>query len=335
MIEKTEKKRLAILRLINEAGRPQSGSEITKRLQALGFEVKERTVRHYLLGLDREGFTESHGKRGRCLSAQGLRELEDAHVIEKVGFLAAKIDQLAYNMDFDLAQKRGSVIINVSLLHKAQLPNAAPYIRSVFEAGYSMGNLMTLLKPGQRFGAFEVPDKMVGIGTVCSITVNGVLLSHGIPVQSRFGGLLELREGKPSRFVQIITYEGTSIDPLEVFIGSGMTELMEACHKGNGRIVVGFREMPVESVEQVHEIEGRLRKAGLGGFLAVGRPGQPLLDIPVGEGRVGAVLYGGLNPTPILEETAIKVESRALAGFAAYETLFPYWMLEEKILELD
>ncbi len=32
----------------------------------------------------------------------------------------------------------------------------------------------------------HVPEGFVGIGTVCSITVNGVLLSREIPTRSRF-----------------------------------------------------------------------------------------------------------------------------------------------------
>ncbi len=334
-MDKSEKKRLAILGLLNQAGKPLGSSRISGELRNLGFEVSDRTVRYYLMGLDRAGLTENLGKRGRRISAKGRRELEDARVIEKVGFLAAKIDQLAYHLDFDLALKSGSVVINVSLVNKAQLVNATPYIQKVFQAGYSMGNLMALLRPGEKFGRRVVPEKMAGIGTVCSITINGVLLAHGVPVQSRFGGLLELRDGKPKRFVQIITYEGTSIDPLEVFIGSGMTELKDACQAGNGRIGVGFREIPSDSIEQVKQIETELKKAGLGGFLAIGHPGQPLLDIPVSEGRAGVIVYGGLNPTAILEETAIKVESVALAGFAEYETLFSYRMLEERIQQLD
>jgi repressor of nif and glnA expression len=52
---------------------------------------------------------------------------------------------------------------------------------------------------------------------VCSITLNGVLLKHGIPTTSRFGDP-ELQNRKPMRFAEIIMYDGTSIDPLEVFI---------------------------------------------------------------------------------------------------------------------
>jgi repressor of nif and glnA expression len=335
MRDKTEKKRLSILRVIHEADKPIGSSKITEQLQAMGQEVSERTVRYYLLGMDREGLTDNLGKRGRRITELGVKELESARVIEKVGFLAAKIDQMTYRMNFDLVKKSGEVLINISFINKAQLRHASPLITEVFKAGYSMGTLMSLLKPGDKIGETTVSDKMVGIGTVCSITLNGVLLAHGIPTYSRFGGLLELRDRKPTRFVEIITYEGTSIDPLEVFIRSGMTDYVGATETGNGRIGVGFREVPADSRDRVIELAHRLEKVGLGGFLMIGWPGQPLLDIPVSEGRVGAIVIGGLNPAAILEETAIKVHSRALAGLADFETLFPYWELDERIHDLD
>jgi len=335
MSDKTEKKRLAILHILHESDRPVGSSKITERLQAMGYEVSERTVRYYLLGMDKEGLTQCFGKRGRKISELGERELDTARVIEKVGFLAARIDQMTYRMNFDLDKKSGMVVINISFINKAQLKHAAPLIARVFKAGYSMGALMALFKPGDKVGDTHVPEKMVGIGTVCSITLNGVLLAHGVPTNSRFGGLLELRNKKPTRFVEIITYEGTSIDPLEIFIRSGMTDYVGATESGNGRIGVGFREVPAESRDRVIELAKRLEKIGLGGFLTIGWPGQPLLEVPVGEGRVGVIVIGGLNPAAILEETAIKVHSRALAGLAEYETLFPYWELDERIQDLD
>ncbi len=63
----------------------------------------------------------------------------------------------------------------------------------------------------------------------------------------------------------------------------------------------------------------------------VGWPGQPLLEIPVTEGRAGAIVIGGLNPAAILEEKGIKVKSRALAGMVEYEKLFHYREMAERV----
>jgi len=331
MSEKTEKKQLAILRIIRDAVKPVGSSRITEQLHAMGYDVSERTVRYYLLGMDRDGLTENQGKRGRLITEAGLKELESARVIEKVGFLTAKIDQMTYRMDFDLGARTGKVIVNASLISRDQLEQAAPLFMRVFEAGYSMGTLMALFEPGERVGAITVPDDMIGLGTVCSITLNGVLLAHGIPTHSRFGGLLELKSRKPTRFVEIITYDGTSIDPLEVFIRGGMTDYLGATNTGNGRIGVGFREVPAESRDRVIELAKELEQVGLGGFFTIGWPGQPLLEIPVSEGRVGAIVIGGLNPAAILEETSVHVHSRALAGLCEFERLFPYSQLNERM----
>ncbi|MGA1864849.1 MAG: DUF128 domain-containing protein [bacterium] len=319
-----EKKKLAILKILQEYDTPIGSCEITEQLQAMGNEVSERTVRFYLLAMDNAGLTEKFGKKGRLITDKGLMELKNARVFDKVGFLTAKIDQMTYRMNFDLKNREGTVVINISVLERDQLKKTILSISKVFEEGYAMGHLMALLKPGEKIGEMSVPSGMIGIGTVCSITLNGVLLQHGIPTTSRFGGLLELKGKKPTRFVEIIKYDGTSLDPLEIFIRSGMTNYIGATESGDGRIGASFREVPAESRDKVIDLAHKLEKIGLGGFMKIGWPGQSLLEIPVSEGRVGAIVIGGLNPVAILEEKGIKVHSRALAGLIDYRKLFNY-----------
>ncbi len=334
MKDKIEKKRLAILRILHQSDSPVGSSRITERLVAMGHEMSERTVRFYLQRMDKDGHTENLGKRGRLITEKGRNELDAARVFEKVGFFSAKIDRMTYRMDFNLQRKSGTVVVNMSIIERELLERSYPLIQEVFRAGYAMGRMVGLFKPGHRIGDMSVPEGAVGVGTVCSITLNGVLLHHGIPTTSRFGGLLELREHRPSRFVEIITYEGTSLDPLEIFIRSGMTDYIGATSTGNGRIGASFREVPAESRDLVIELAKELDKVGLGGFFTIGWQGQPLLEIPVSEGRVGAIVIGGLNPVAILEEQGIHLRSRALAGLCDYRELFPYQEFEERIREL-
>ncbi len=331
MKEKTEKRRSAVLRILRESTRPQSSSRIARHLKTLGFDWSERTVRLCLQQLDAEGLTETLGKRGRLITERGRQESQAEHAFERIGLLAAKIDQMTYRMSFDLEARRGTVVINANFLPLEMLPRAVPMIQKVFAAGYAMGRLVALFSPGQRIGETPVPDGCVGLGTVCSVTLNGALLRAGIPTNSRFGGLLELRDGKPSRFVELIHYEGTTLDPLEAFIRGGMTDYTHAVRSGNGQIGVSFREVPAESRSRVIELAGRLDQAGLGGFLEIGWPGQPLLDVPVSEGRVGVILIGGLNPIAILEENGMRPRYRALAGYVEYEDLFPYEELGQRV----
>ncbi|MCD6292661.1 MAG: DUF128 domain-containing protein [Deltaproteobacteria bacterium] len=318
------RKEQAILRILKETEKPLSGRKITTELQHTGHEISERTVRLYLHKMDEAGLTQKFGKRGRQISERGVEELEATGIIEKVGFLSAKIHQMTYSMSFDLERETGTVVVNVSLVKPESLRVCADEIMKVFAEGFAMGELLALLYPGEYIGRAVIPDGYVGFATVCSITLNGVMLQYGIPTNSRFGGLLELQAKEAVRFVEIINYDGTSLDPLEAFIRSGMTDYKGAVATGNGKIGASFREFPAASRGLVEELAGKLDRIGMGGFMALGWPGQSLLDIPVNEGNFGAVLIGGLNPAAILEENGYRIASRALAGLLDCERFFHY-----------
>ena len=59
-------------------------------------------------------------------------------------------------------------------------------------------------------------------------------------------------------------------------------------------------------------------------IMELGLPEQPLLDIPVPSGRVGAIIVGGLNPIAVLEERDHPIFSRALSGLVEYDRLFRF-----------
>ena len=315
---------MAILGILKDADKPLRSSQISQVLFELGYDISERTVRLYLQEMSVVGFTEKADKRCHRITERGLIEIAATSTIERVGFLSAKIDQMTYNMSYNLTTGTGTVVVNTTLVQPHHVQKCLPMIQKVYADGYAMGRLIAFISPGERIGSITVPDDMIGICTVCSITLNGVLLQNGIPTNSRFGGLLELRERKPVRFVEIIMYDGTSIDPLEIFIRSGMTNYIGAIKTGTGRIGASFREFPAESRDVVESIAGKLEKAGLGAFMSIGRSGQPLLDIPVSTGRVGAIVIGGLNPVSILEESGFRVHSRALSGLIDFGRLFHY-----------
>ncbi len=320
-----------MLEFLRGAHAPVSSVRLSEELSGRGFDVSERTVRVYLAEMRDDGLTEQVGRRGHRLTEAGLAELKAATVFDRVGLLSARIDEMTYRMNFDLATRRGTVVVNTSVASPEALAAGAEQIGEVFARGYAMGQLVALLSPGERLGELVVPEGRVGFCTVCSITINGVLLKSGIPTRSRFGGLLELVGGRATRFVELITYDGTTIDPLEVFIRSGMTDYLGAISTGNGRIGAGFREIPAESNETVGLLAEKLDRVGLGAVLEIGSSGQPLFGIPVGAGHAGLVVIGGLNPISILEEMGHRVESRALSGLLDFNRLFHYSELLDRL----
>lgn len=327
-------KKLAILGILRGSARPLTGLKITRALEDSGHEISERTVRFYLQILDEEGLTEAIGKRGRVLTPRGRSELEGASVLKRVGYMSARIDQLTFQMDFDLALRSGSVVVNIALVSMDLLRQYARDICSVFEHGFAMGTLVGLVPSGQRVGEAVVPPGQVGFCTVCSITLNGVLLKHGVPTRSLFSGLLQMRNWEAEGFCEVINYDGTTIDPLELFIRGRMTNYTGAVNTGTGKIGAGFREVPAASYELVMGLTEKLKRIGLGGFLKVGRPSQPLLNIPVNEGCSGAIVIGGLNPVARLEEAGVSVMSYALAGLKEYNSLFHFDELEQRLREI-
>lgn len=331
-MDKRQKKRLAILDVLSRSGQLLSSTRITELLISQGVDISERSVRLYLCELDEEGLTENRGRRGRIITEKGQHEADASRVLEGVGLLSGKIDSMAYKMDFDPALRRGTVVVNVSAIPlKGFTSERRELIEKVFDKGYSMGTLLALFAPGESCGSFTIPPNFVGIGTVCSITLNGVLLRRGVPTTSRFGGLIELREGTPVRFSDIIHYDGTSIDPLVVFIRSGMADYIGAITNGTGRIGASFREFPADSTETVRSISKQLEALGLGSLFRLGNPGQSLYGVSVGPQRVGAIIIGGLNPVSIFEETGLRIRSSALSGLVDFNDLFHYTELKTRL----
>ena len=322
---------LAILSIFNGSNEVKTSAQITDLLVKQGHDLSERTVRLYLKELDEAGLTKNLGHRGRILTDEGLAKLGALQTFSRVGVLSAKIDQMTYRMTFDLALRTGSVVVNTTIVEPEQLRLCLDKICRVFEAGYAMGNLVGLLGPGERLGDLVVPEGKVAFCPVCSITLNGVLLKHGVPTRSRFGGLMGLKGGKPIGFFEMIDYDGTTIDPLEVFVRSAMTNYLGAITEGNGLIGASFREVPGASRDLVVDLAEKAAAVGLGGFMEIGEPGKSLFNIPVSEGRVGAVVIGGLNPVAVFEEMGIRVASRALSGLLDFNHLFHYEELRSRV----
>jgi len=316
---------ISILNVLHGAEKPLGGTRIALKLQEVGFDLSQRTVRNYLSELDQNGLTRNLGKRGRGITAKGKEELKSACVINKVGFISSKIDTLACQMNFSLRKQKGRIILNISSMDKQYLYKANQQIQKAFRAGIGMGRFLVIGLPGARLGTIQIEDTKAAIGTVCSVTINGILLNEGIPVTSRFGGLLELAKGVPFRFTEIINYDGSSIDPLEIFIKGGMTEVRQVVSTGNGRIGASFREFPSVALPRVEQIKKRLDRIGLGGILMTGKPGLPLLGIPVSEGRVGMIVSGGLNPLAAVEAAGITTENTAMKTLFEFDQLIPYW----------
>lgn len=320
-----ERKINAILKIIAEATEPIGSKEISDKLEEFGIDLSERSVRYHMKMLDERGLTQGKWKEGRIITEKGVEELHDSFVSEKVGFISSRIDAMAYQMDFDLNRKKGKVILNVSFIPKDQFQMAKQVLAQVFDNELSAGQMVLLAGEGETIGGVDIPSGKIGFGTLCAVNLNGILLKHSIPVESKFGGILQIQDNKPLRFTDLISYSGSTLDPLEIFIKSRMTDIRGVIHDGSGKVMAGFREIPAVSKEKAEEILKQAREAGLCSPWIIGKPGQPLLGVPVSTERVGLVFLGGLNPVAAVEEAGIKTESKALTALVDFQRLKSFW----------
>ena len=325
--QEVERKVIAILRILSQSNEPLGARVISHHLTDYGIELSERAVRYHLKLMDERGFTESVGRDGRLIAKLGLEELENALVSDKVGIVASKIELLAYQTSFDIDKRQGKVPVNVSFFPEERFKEAIEAMRDTFQAGICVTELVAIARQGGRLGAIVVHQGKVGLATVCSIIINGALLKAGVPMDSKFGGILQIKNHKPLRFVELIQYSGSSLDPSEIFITSKMTSVSRVAREGEGRILANFREIPALCQPTAERVIANLKEASMGGLIMIGEVSKPVCEVPVEVNKVGMILINGLSPVAAAVEAGIEVENRAMSTVMEYQDLVKFWEL--------
>ncbi len=316
--QEVKRKELCILKVLSESQEPLGARVIARRLRDLGVYLSERAVRYHLKLMDERGLTRLVSRDGRLITQSGADELNNALVRDKVGFALSRIELLAFRTEFDWEKRTGSIPVNISFFPKSKFGKALQAMKPVFDAGICVSDLVAVAEEGEQLGELFVPSGKIGLATVCSIVINGTLLKAGIPMDSRFGGILQVRNHQPLRFVELIHYAGSSLDPSEVFIRARMTDVTGVARTGNGKILANFREIPALCRPIAEKVIAKLKEAGLGGLLVMGNTSEPVCEIPVDLNRIGIVLLGGLNPVAAAEEVGIEADNRAMSTVIEY-----------------
>ena len=321
-----ERKETAILKVLSNSPQPLGGRVLARRLSDLGIDLGERAVRYHLRLMDERGLTQPAGRKdGRVITESGIEELGNALVSDRLGMVTTKIEALTYQSSFDLKKHTGEVPINVSLFSQEEFSQAMGVMKEAFLAGLGIGDLMAMATEGEELGDVTVPAGKVGLATVSHIVVCGILLRAGISAEPRFGGILQIQNHEPLRFVDIIEYAGCSLDPSEVFVTSRMTSVGKTAEEGNGKILASFCEIPAVARLKAEAVIKELETAGLKGLIIFGRTGEPVFQLPVGPNRVGLVLADGLNPVAAAVEAGIKVVTHSMRGVIDFGKMEHFW----------
>ncbi|MFC1940103.1 DUF128 domain-containing protein [Chloroflexota bacterium] len=323
-----ERKAIAILRVLSESPKPLGARLIARRLKEYGVELGERAVRYHLKLMDERGLTHPLQRRdGREITALGIEELNNALVTDKVGFVTEKIELLAFRTSLDIERRRGLVPVNVSFFPKDRFTEALQMMKKAFSAGLCASDLVAVASAGEKLGEVLVPAGKAGFATVCSLVINGCLLKAGVPIDSRFGGVLQMRNKQPLRFSDLIYYSGSTVDPSEVFIRARMTDVQGVIKRGEGKVLANFRELPVRCLPAMEEVTNGLKAVGFNGVIGTGNTSEAVCGISVGLNRIGLILLGGLTPVAAAAEAGIEIENRAMSTLLDYRDLVKFQKL--------
>lgn len=322
-----ERKIIGILKVLKDTPEPVGARIVGRALENEGIYLSERAVRYHLKIMDERGLTRLIGRDGRVITELGDEELKNALVKDKVGFVISKIERLAYLTTFNLENKTGQIITNTTLFPKDKFRKALLAMKDSFKAGLCVSDLVAVVEEGEKVGEVPVPKSMIGFATVCSITINGALLKAGVPMDSKFGGILQLRGSVPFRFVEIISYAGSSLDPSEIYISGRMTSVAEAANTGNGKILANFREIPGICRNTAQEVMRKLEEVNIRGMIVMGNTSEAVCEVPVSLNKIGIILLGGLNPVAAAREAGIPADNTAMSGCMDYSKLVSFWDL--------
>ncbi len=303
---RTERKYIEILRILREHQEPMGAKRLSELMAERGFILSDRAVQYYLSYLDTMGFTEKIGNQGRILTPDGRQETDNALVDDRIGFIISKLERLAYRSTFDPSTSTGDVAYNLSIVPEDSFESTKSAFDEVVKAGCGFFSSYRVISNDPR-----IPPGSVGFISLCSISMDGVFQRKGIPVKMAFGGRLEIEQGIPKRFRDLIGYRGTTIDPLELFISSGLTTIAGFTRSKTGITLANVREVPSAAKEQAEET---IRLMNTCGFVFPVTMGNQVFNLPHNPYRLSIVAFSGLNFIGNCVEHGIDIRTEIGAG---------------------
>jgi repressor of nif and glnA expression len=229
-------------------------------------------------------------------------------------FINHSIEDFAMQVTYNPIEGTGQVVYNLSVFRTSDLAPVVEIIRGACRSGVCVSDLVKFIPEGESLDGYKIPQGSTGICTVCSITLDGLLLKRGVPLNPIGGGVIEIVDRIPRRFTQIIRYEDTTIDPLQVLVSQDITSISRVISTGNGTILANIRECHMEAEPLVAELLDDLADSRFTGVLEVGMPNSPLLGVQISPQYIGMVAVGGTNPIAAVKEAGYPVITRAMKG---------------------
>ncbi|WP_301287542.1 DUF128 domain-containing protein [Methanocalculus alkaliphilus] len=244
-------------------------------------------------------------------------------MVSPLKFIHHAIDEFSMQVTYDPLENEGAIVYNLFLVPVDEREYVIKTLKRVSAAGITVSDMVRFVEPGDSIHGHTIPPGMLGICTVCSITLDGIFLRRGIPVNLIGGGIIEILENLPRRFTHMILYESTTIDPLQVLASQDITSVNHVMKDGNGRILGNIRECHMEAENLLNSVLDDLTTGHISGVLEMGMPNTPLLGVSVSPQYLGVVAIGGTNPFAVMKEEGHSITTRAMKGLMDIREMDP------------
>lgn len=234
----------------------------------------------------------------------------DDKIHAKTPFLLSKSWNLIQKVNFDVETRKGDIIVNVSYINKDSLDKAIDIMKETYESNPKYIN------PYYQLVEHPTDYSKIGIATICSLSIDGLLINNGIMSNPKYGGLLELNESP--LFIDLISYNGSSVDPHKIFIAKNMTSITR--NIGSNKILASLKEIPYISRDYAVHLLNILKNIGFS-IYKIGKPRELTYNAKVDNYNFGVVAGSGLNLIAALKEKGIDVEVKAIAKLMKFEKM--------------
>ncbi len=231
------------------------------------------------------------------------------NIQSNISFILSKSWNLIQQVDLDIEKKSGNIIANISYINKEDLDEAIKTMQESYELNKKYVN------PHFQIISHPEDKEKVGIATICSLSIDGLLIKNGIKSMPKYGGLLELTE--PPLFIELISYTGSSIDPHKIFIAKNMTSIIS---NGPKRVLASLKEIPFVARDHSVYLLDKLSKLGLP-IYKIGKPRELTYNAKVDNYYFGLVTGSGLNTIAAIKEKGIDIEVKATTKLMPFENM--------------
>jgi repressor of nif and glnA expression len=219
-------------------------------------------------------------------------------------FTLARIENLMHQVTFNPARMEGKIITNTSLVKHEDLDAILGIFSDTIHSGLAVCPFIKIEDQGTQ----------IKIRTACGLTIDGVLLKHGIPIRPKGGGIIEVIEREPTRFTDMLMYWATTIDPIDILMAQALTGITGMMRTGNGRILGNFQEAPMLARDRIEEVLDGMAAAEFAGVLDLGEPNMDVLGISVERDHLGIALVGGTNLVAAAMEYGLDIQNESISG---------------------